>query len=201
MVGDFVCEVVTSPEHWNRPGSFSADCDLGCGVWRLGLSVSVVRGVVVPSDVCRRRVRSLWWDGGDRCGVEVLGAGASVSSLVNDARRGWWYRCALVAGSVYDGDTFSVRVDHGFGVVSDVVRVRLFGVNAPELTGVSRRRGLAVRDFVRGWFDERGPALSLQSVSRDKYGRLVGRVFSASGESLGDTLLRERLATKMVVRS
>lgn len=199
MLNNFVFEVVTSKENWSRPGVFRADFDLGCGVWREGVSCVLGSGVVLPGDVVRRRCRSVSWEDGGNCFLDVLGVGHRANSFLNDAKRGWWYRASLIDGSVYDADTFSVRVDHGFGVVSDLVRVRVFGVQAPEMKGVSRRAGIVARDAVRDWFSANGVNVSLQSVSRDKYGRLVARVFSRGGQSLGDWLVARKLAVPFFV--
>jgi micrococcal nuclease len=170
------------------------DVDCGCGVWLSSLPVVLVPafGVVVEAGDYFADVDEFAVSG--PVVVRSLVAAARVSNLVNDARRSWRFSGAVVPGSAYDGDTFSARLVLCVGVELRLVRVRLWGVQAPEMRGPERSLGLAVRDFVRGWLSRFGGSLLVESVSRDKYGRLVARVFSSSGGSLADTLIAARLA-------
>ena len=86
---------------------------------------------------------------------------------------------------VIDGDTLDV-------LISDVAhRVRLFGVDTPERgercynEATERLRQLA-GDLVR---IEPGPR------TEDTYGRLLFYLYTPSGESIDETLIREGLAT------
>lgn len=54
--------------------------------------------------------------------------------------------------AVYDGDTYRMEVDVGFGVTVDIGNVRLYGVDTPEVRGDEREHGIAVRDIVRRLF-------------------------------------------------
>lgn len=49
----------------------------------------------------------------------------------------YWYLARVVR--IIDGDTIEVTLDHGFELYRDKVRVRLFGIDAPELTRSTER--------------------------------------------------------------
>ncbi|MBM3564793.1 MAG: nuclease [Alphaproteobacteria bacterium] len=95
---------------------------------------------------------------------------------------------------VIDGDTIAVRARIWLG--QDVTtRVRLSGVDAPELKASceeERHLASAARDFVRARVLE--TRVSLVDIHYDKYGRRVlARVVTATGEDLGESLIRRGL--------
>lgn len=51
------------------------------------------------------------------------------------------YRYRAELERVVDGDTYDLRIDLGFGVWT-IQRVRLRGIDTPEVTGETRQRGL-----------------------------------------------------------
>lgn len=78
------------------------------------------------------------------------------------------YQCKLVR--VVDGDTMDVTVDLGFEVYIRV-RIRLMGVNAPEMDTTAGRR---VKAAVNEWFGDLNRIHLLRSFSaKDKYGRRI----------------------------
>lgn len=82
--------------------------------------------------------------------------------------------------SVYDGDTLTADVDLGFDVHYKA-RLRLEGVDAPEVTGGERMQGQAARDHVRSLIE--GKAVVIISKKREKYGRwLASIVFLLDGK-------------------
>jgi endonuclease YncB( thermonuclease family) len=76
---------------------------------------------------------------------------------------------------VHDGDTFTCIVDLGFCIMRKVV-VRIDGVDAPEMAGVSKPAAIVVRDAVKTWLDRRLVPSRLISTSLDKYGRSLADV-------------------------
>jgi endonuclease YncB( thermonuclease family) len=96
---------------------------------------------------------------------------------------------------VIDGDTILVRARIWLG--QDVeTRVRLFGVDAPELKAPceeERALARAARDFVHTRVESK--RVILRDVRYDKYGRRVlARVLTPEGEDLAESLIRRGLA-------
>lgn len=118
-----------------------------------------------------------------------------------------YYYVAQVT-NVYDGDTMTVDLDLGLGVWRHGQTIRLWKINAPELKGAERDRGLAVRDLVREQvlnksvlvrtiLDKRGADRS------EKFGRLLGEVLIPNADpraepvNLNELLLAQGLAGPM----
>jgi micrococcal nuclease len=107
------------------------------------------------------------------------------------------YRCELRA--VVDGDTVDVDIDLGFDCWLRKQRVRLSGINAPEIhtkDADEKARGLRARDRLRSLLE--GPGrLTLQVQVYDateKFGRILGRVVNVDGLDVASILLAEHLA-------
>lgn len=90
---------------------------------------------------------------------------------------------------VVDGDTVDFTVDLGFNI-SHKVRVRLYGVNTPELKSGSDDAKLA-KKFAQSWLDSASD-LTIETFkdSSDKYGRFLAKVYD------GDRCLNADLLTK-----
>ncbi len=93
---------------------------------------------------------------------------------------------ACTAPQVHDGDTLRCGAD----------RVRLFGVDAPEV----RRGQTAAQPFAYAARDElvrltRG-RVGCRVVDRDRYGRFVGRCWSDASPDLNAALIRSGFATE-----
>jgi endonuclease YncB( thermonuclease family) len=103
------------------------------------------------------------------------------------------YRAHLVA--VVDGDTIEARVHVWLGQ-EVITRVRLLGIDAPEISGTcgsERLQAIAARDRLAALLGQ--APLVLVDLRPDKYfGRVVARVLTGAGEDAGAALLREGLA-------
>lgn len=97
---------------------------------------------------------------------------------------------------VYDGDTITVATVFSWDPkVAYRFSVRILGIDTPEkrtkdedekyVAGVAQK---FVADKILNTF------VTLQNVSTDKYGRLLANVFTESGESIGDELIKNNLA-------
>ena len=100
---------------------------------------------------------------------------------------------------IIDGDTYEVEVDLGFHIKTKM-KIRLRGVNTPELKGNDKLNGLKAKNFVTEIFFT-GPGSKLDAIIRthktDKYGRYVADVQLLSGSDLATLLLNEGLAVKV----
>lgn len=100
------------------------------------------------------------------------------------APRAQWRRVVRV----YDGDTLTL--DGG-------EKVRLLGVNAPEVGGLKplEAGGLSARDWLRGQILGRAVRLEADAEAQDAYGRSLRHVFAESGLHLNLALVERGLAT------
>lgn len=100
------------------------------------------------------------------------------------------YKASVV--SIYDGDTVTVDVDLGLGVWLRGQKVRLHGINAPEVRGETREAGIAARNFLIGLLlylpsgTSRDVFLRTYKDSEEKYGRWLARIYFAEGSEFVD---------------
>lgn len=90
---------------------------------------------------------------------------------------------------VYDGDTLFVELDYGRNLVERDVRIRLYGVQAPELRGDERALGVKVRDWLANRIGGKDVLLESIKDRSGKYGRLLGRVW-LEGVCVNDEMLK-----------
>ena len=89
---------------------------------------------------------------------------------------------------IVDGDTIDFIVDLGFGLSygrGKHLRVRLLGINTPEVRGTEKEAGLAAKQFVVDWFTRHeGRPLFLKTVKdkTGKYGRYLGEILAQEPE-------------------
>lgn len=87
------------------------------------------------------------------------------------------YRAQLI--KVVDGDTVDVSVDLGFRLHQDM-RLRLLGINTPELLSKSETERLAAqaaRDYLRGLLEGKSLRIQTHKDGQDKYGRYLAVIF------------------------
>ncbi|MHA2039470.1 MAG: thermonuclease family protein [Promethearchaeota archaeon] len=77
---------------------------------------------------------------------------------------------------VYDGDTLTVSLDLGIEI-SKKIKVRLLGVDTPELRLEEREEGLKVRDYVRGLVLQKEVLIKTYKDKTGKYGRYLAEIF------------------------
>lgn len=95
--------------------------------------------------------------------------------------------------SVYDGDTITVDIDLGFDVNMRSLKIRLFGINAPEVRGVSRTEGLLSRDALRARILDKDIVIRTIRDKQEKYGRWLGLI-ELDGENINDWLVKNNYA-------
>jgi len=111
------------------------------------------------------------------------------------------YHYRAIFKSNYDGDTITVDLDLGLNIWVHQLKVRLFGINTPELRSGSeedKEAGRVARDFVSRRIPEGSEVVV--KTHRDKtgkYGRLLGTVYLPTGESVNQLLVDRGLATEV----
>lgn len=105
----------------------------------------------------------------------------------------WTYRARL--DRIIDADTVDLDIDLGFRHFIAGHRVRVAGIDAPEVRGPERPDGLAATAFAADWFgqapDTEWP-LIVTTAKAGKYGRWLGTIWHnqpGPGPSLNDALL------------
>lgn len=78
---------------------------------------------------------------------------------------------------VYDGDTITVDIDLGFGVCLQKQKIRMSGINAPEVRGEERQQGLLSRDALREKISNKWVKIKTRKDKKGKYGRWIGEVW------------------------
>ncbi len=100
---------------------------------------------------------------------------------------------AATVTDVYDGDTITVDIDLGFGMKFTGQKIRLYGINTPEVRGPERPEGLVARDWLRERILGKQIVLTTVKDRKGKYGRYLGRVF-LSGDNINSELIDRGLA-------
>jgi len=101
--------------------------------------------------------------------------------------------------NVVDGDTFDFVIDLGFGITYSS-RLRLYGVDTPEVRGEEKKEGLVVKDYVESLFEIQ-PEVTLRTKKwQGKYGRYVAEVILKdhyTHKNLGERLVFMGMAKKV----
>lgn len=98
--------------------------------------------------------------------------------------------------SVYDGDTITVDVDLGFKIWAKKIKVRLWGINTPEIRGgtaATKAHGKQVTQYVRDRILNK--AVVMKSNGKGKYGRWLGVIY-VDGVNLNEELVRQGMAVE-----
>ena len=96
---------------------------------------------------------------------------------------------------VYDGDTVTVDIDLGFDILVKNQKIRLLGINAPEIRGESRESGLISRNFLRERISGKWVTLKTKKDKKGKYGRWLGDIFLEK-ENINELMVSEGMAKK-----
>lgn len=112
------------------------------------------------------------------------------------------YRARIV--SVYDGDTVTVDIDLGFGVWMKKQKLRLFGINAPEMRGPEKIQGKISRDALRQMCPVGADiVVATMSDKKGKYGRWLADIWYSTTSnpdgpmmSANETLVSRGLAKR-----
>jgi len=94
--------------------------------------------------------------------------------------------------SVYDGDTVTLDISLGFGVTMRE-KIRLLGINTPEVRGKERELGLISRDRLRELIDGKDVIIVTHKDKGGKYGRLLATIY-LDGVNINQQLVDEGFA-------
>ena len=94
---------------------------------------------------------------------------------------------------VYDGDTVTASIDLGFHVFLNNQTIRLAEIDAPELKGRERPRGLAVRDWLRRRLLDQDVVIETIRDKKETYGRWLGKIW------IGETCINEEMVAAGLV--
>ena len=75
--------------------------------------------------------------------------------------------------SVYDGDTITVNIDLGFNLEIKNQKIRLWGIDTPEIRGEERAEGLLVKQYVSDEILYKEIILQTIKDKTGKYGRWI----------------------------
>jgi len=100
--------------------------------------------------------------------------------------------------SVYDGDTITADVDLGFRIEVRSLKIRFYGINAPEVRGVSRPDGIIARDALRARILGKDIVLQTLKDTQEKYGRWLG-IVEIDGENINDWMVANGYAVPYMI--
>lgn len=80
---------------------------------------------------------------------------------------------------VYDADTVTAMVYLGFDTYT-MQKIRLFGINAPEMRGDEKEAGTISRDSLRNRILGKNVRIKTIQDKKGKYGRYLGVIFKDS---------------------
>lgn len=95
----------------------------------------------------------------------------------------------------YDGDTFTVRIPSVHPLFGEEISIRILGIDAPELRGTrncEKREAEKAQKHLEEIL-KNSREISLKSVGRDKYFRVLAEVI-ADGRDVGRDMLNHGLA-------
>jgi micrococcal nuclease len=104
----------------------------------------------------------------------------------------YFYKAKII--SVYDGDTVTAVIDLGFETTKKI-KIRLYGINAPEIRGKQRPEGLKSRDYLRSLVLDKDVIIQTLKDKKGKYGRYIG-IIHLGDENVNELLVESGHAVK-----
>lgn len=89
---------------------------------------------------------------------------------------------------VYDGDTITADVDLGFNTWRRGEKLRLAGINAPEVRGEEREAGLISRDALRSRVLGKQVIICTIKDKTGKFGRYLAEIY-LDGENINEWMM------------
>ncbi len=101
------------------------------------------------------------------------------------------YRADVVR--VIDGDTLVLDIDLGFSIVMRRQRIRLFGINAPEMR---TRHGKEVKKYLANLIEGRTVTLRTIRDKKGEYRRWLGIIEDDNVGNVNDWLVNNKMAQR-----
>lgn len=89
---------------------------------------------------------------------------------------------------VVDGDTLWVELDLGMRIKKKE-RIRLAGINAPEIRGETNTQGIEAKEFLTGLLRDNNNNVLVRTSKEGKYGRWLGVLFDQAGANINDAMI------------
>ena len=103
------------------------------------------------------------------------------------------YEYKATVTKVYDGDTITVDFDLGFGILIRKQKIRLLGINTPEVRGSEKPQGIISRDALRQRILGKVVIVKTFKDKKGKYGRWLAEVY-VEDENINQWLINEGYA-------
>ena len=94
--------------------------------------------------------------------------------MIEAGKFAWLYKAKVI--DVYDGDTITVEIDLGFDIRMKR-KIRLYGINAPEMRGEEKILGTRTRNVLREWILDKEVVIESIKDKSGKFGRILGKVW------------------------
>ena len=116
------------------------------------------------------------------------------NSWLSDKKHFYHYRIHVT--QVYDGDTVTADIEVGLGITLMNQKLRLYGINTPEVRGPEKPDGLYTRDELRKRILGRTLIMDSHGDSKGKYGRWLATLWvedDGMWENINEWLVKEKL--------
>ena len=108
------------------------------------------------------------------------------------------YEYKATVKRIIDGDSLVLDIDLGFYMFMNETKIRLYGLDTPEMTSEDPLLRLQAVLATRYLFDnlQVGEKVTIKTVldKREKYGRLLATVFTNDGLNINEGLIQNKLA-------
>jgi micrococcal nuclease len=95
---------------------------------------------------------------------------------------------------VFDGDTCTATVDLGMRVSMDI-KIRLYGINAPEMRGGDKGNGVRSREYLRNLILGKDVIIKTYKDKTEKFGRWLAEIF-VDDQNVNQVMVQDGYAKK-----
>ena len=108
------------------------------------------------------------------------------------------YEYKATVKRIIDGDSLVLDIDLGFYMFMNETKIRLYGLDTPEMNSEDPLLRLQAIIAIRYLYDnlQVGEKVTIKTVldKREKYGRLLATVFTKEGLNINEGLIQNKLA-------